>query len=630
MSGIVAIMAAGGETIDRLVVERMLDAQRHRGPHGAAVWIDGPAALGYCQLAVTPEAVTETQPAFNASGDVRGVLDGRLDNRGELIDALRAGGVSPRGTADVDILLCAYDAWGEACVERFLGDFAFAIWDARRRALVCARDVLGGRPLYIHRRGDLTALASEVAPLLVHPSVRREPNEGFVAECVSGHIVHRTETVWRDITRLDPGHVLTVEGAGHRTRRYWQLNPRFEILYTRDEEYAAHLGDLIGAAIRPRLRTQGRLGVMLSGGLDSSSIVGAMHQLHAVNGFGPLPTYSIVDPGEAWDETPFIEAVAAKWPTRPRHVPSFRASGSHLAAAAVRVQDLPPYPNGEMANTLFETARADNVRVLLTGTWSDSWLSGSYEHYADLAGGLRLHALWKQLRAQPDRVGIMRPRSMFRSLVWPLVPQPVRSAIKRALGRDGVPPWVTRRLASAVALRDRLKPPPAGLPFRTRAQAESHQMAFSGDTLHGSEAHERSASLFGLDTRHPFGDRRILEFGLAIPEEQRWRGATTKFVLRNAARDWLPPVIRERTTDTGASGVMCRTVQELVASGLWQNSVMARRGWVDTGALSRAFTEMSALHGAGDERYDDLANRLWLVCAVELWARHVLEEKPHV
>src|SRR5688572_1332929 len=139
MSGIAAIVAAQGQTIDRLVVARMLHAQRHRGPDGSAIWIDGPVALGYCQLAVTPEAAAETQPATNPSGDVTAVLDGRIDNRRELLDALRVAGAAPRGVADVDILLCAYDTWGDSCVVRLLGDFAFAIWDGRRRALVCAR-----------------------------------------------------------------------------------------------------------------------------------------------------------------------------------------------------------------------------------------------------------------------------------------------------------------------------------------------------------------------------------------------------------------------------------------------------------------------------------------------------------
>ena len=626
MSGIVAIVAPDGETIDRLLIERMLQAQRYRGPDGVGIWADRAVALGHCQLTVTPEAVGETQPGVSASGMVRGVLDGRIDNRAELVEGLRTERHEPSSAADIDVLLAAYEAWGEACIERLLGDFAFAIWDARRRALVCARDVLGGRPLYVHQRGDGTAVASEVAPLLQVPGVRREPNEGFVAECLSGQMVHRRDTVWRDVTRLEPGHVLTVERGRSATRRFWAPNPRFEIRYTRDEEYGEHLGDLVRAAIRPRLRTSGSLGVMLSGGLDSSSIVGAMHQMGAVNGFGPLPTYSIVGPGQEWDETPFIEAVAARWPIRSRRVPFFHTTGAHLAAVAIRVQDLPPYPNGEMANTMFETVRADGVRTLLTGTWADSWLTGSYQYYADLAGGLHLGALWRHLRAQPDRPDAFRPQSMFRSMVWPLVPRPLRRAVKWTLGRTGVSPWVTARLAASVDLPQRLMEPSGGIQFPSRAKTEAHAMAFSGVTQHGSEAHERAVALFGLDTRHPFGDRRIIEFGLAIPEEQLWRGPLTKAVLRAAARDWLPPVILQRTIHATADDVVCRTVRDLVSSGLWQDPVIVRRGWVDPRALTQAFGEMMALYNAGDERYDDLTNRLWRVCAVELWARYVLEE----
>lgn len=630
MSGIVGIVAPDGDTVDRFIVERMLQAQRYRGPDRLGVWLDGSVALGHCQLAVTPEAVSEEQPLANEGRTVWVVLDGRLDNRSELTEALRAMGQTPRTLADADVLLCAYEAWGSDCVEKLLGDFAFAIWDGERRALVCARDVLGSRPLYVHQRDGLTAVASEIAPLFAHPSVRREPNDGFVAECLSGQMVHRTETVWRDINRLEPGHVLTVARGKTSVRRYWQPDPGFEIRYARDEEYGEHLADLVRTALRARLRTSGPLGVMLSGGLDSSSIVGAMHQMGAVNGFGPVPTYSIVGPGEEWDETTFIDAVAAKWPLRSRRFPTFHPPPGHFAAEAIRVQDLAPYPNGEMANTLFQAASDDGVRVLLTGSWSDSWLTGSYQYYADLAGSLRVGDLWRHLNAQPDRLDTFRPRSMFRSMVWPLLPRPVRQAVKWTLGRDGVARWVTKRLAESVDLRGRLGPAAPEISFPTRAKADSYRMAFSGVTLHGSEAHERSAAQFGIDTRHPFGDRRILEFGLAIPEEQRWRGPLTKFVLRTAARDWLPPVTQQRTTYGAASGVLCRTVRDLVASGLWQNPVMARRGWVDMDALTSAFNKMTALYTAGDERYDDLASRLWLVCAVELWACHVLEEKRDV
>lgn len=625
MSGIVAIVAPDGETIEPRLVERMLEAQGYRGPDGRRVWIGGSVAFGYCQLGVTPEAAHEQQPVSNELGTIRLVFDGRLDNRNELRDALRSAGRALRGTGDADLLLCAYETWGTDCVERLLGDFAFAIWDQPRRALICARDILGSRPLYVHQRGGLTVVASEVAPLMGHPSVRREPNEGFVAECLSGQIVHRSDTVWRDVSRLEPGHLLVAEDGRTSSRRYWQPDPRLEIRYQRDDEYGEHLAELLRAAIRPRLRTSGPLGVMLSGGLDSSSIVGALHQMDAVNGFGPLRAYSIVDPGEEWDETPFIEAVAAKWPVQPRYVPPFLATPAHLSAEAVRVQDLPPYPNGEMANTLLAAATDEGVRVLLTGLWSDEWFTGSFHYYADLLGGLRFKTLWQHLAAQPNRPDTFRPRSMFRSMVWPLVPPPVRRAVKWTLGRDAVAPWITPALAKSVALADRLRPDAEQNPFPTHAKADSYAMAFSGGSIHASEAHERSVAHFGLDTRHPFGDRRVLEFGLALPEDQRWRGALTKYVLRSAAREWLPAEIRQRTTYGTASGVLCGIVRELVAGGLWQNSVMARRGWVDSAVLTRAFDQITALYVAGNERYDELANRLWLVCAVELWAARVLE-----
>jgi asparagine synthase (glutamine-hydrolysing) len=628
LSGIVGIVAPAGDAIDRRLVERMVAAQRRRGPDRHGVWIDRSVALAHGQLAVTPEGVDEAQPWANEAGTVRVVLDGRFDNRADLVRALDAAGHGPRNGTDAELLLRAYEAWGPACAARLLGDFAFAIWDDVRRALVCARDVLGARPLYVHAGGRVIAVASEIAPLLEHPDVGRAPNDGFVAECLTGKIVHRTDTVWRDVTRLQPAHVLTATDGRVSVQRYWEPDPRLEIRYRRDEEYGEHLAALVRTAVRPRLRSIGPVGVMLSGGVDSSSIVGAMHQMDAVSARG-LPAYSMAAPGEEWDETPFIDAVADRYPVASRRTGSFHADRAHLAAASVSVQDLPPYPNGEMANDLFAAASADGVRVLLTGSWSDWWFTGSYQYYADLARTLQFGALWRHLRAPRDPRDAFRPRSMFRSMIWPLVPLPVRHVVKQSLGRDGVSPWVAPAFARSAGLADRLRPRTPEIAFRTLSMTETYGSAFGGGTIHGVEAHERSVAHFGLDTRHPFGDRRILEFGLALPEEQRWRGALTKFVLRTAARDWLPPAIRERTTCGTASGVVCRTVRDLVASGLWQNSVIARRSWVDPHALTRAFNEMMTRYDA-DGRYHDLANRLWLVCAVELWARHVLEERPVV
>jgi asparagine synthase (glutamine-hydrolysing) len=626
LSGFIAIVSPEGAPVDPVVLDRMLDALRHRGPDGTGVWRNGSVALAHCQLALTKEAATEKQPHANESGTVRVVLDGRLDNRDELAGQLRADGLGVRDESDAEFLLRAYEYWGEACAARLLGDFAFAIWDGASQTLVCARDVLGIRPLYVHARDGFIAVASEIAPLLRHPAVRREPNEGFIAELLTGQIVNHTDTVWRDISRLRPAHLLTVRQGRVTVRRYWQIDPQVEIRYRRDDDYAEHLADLIRQAVRARCRSAGPVGVMLSGGIDSSSIVGAIHDTNAVNGSAPLSTFSIVSPEDAWDESPSVDAVAAMWPVSSQRFRAYEGDCAFYASEAAHCEDLPPYPNGTMAHPLFAAAANSGVRVLLTGIWSDEWFTGSFLQYADLLRRGHLGRFWRHYAAQPNRQDVFGPLSMFRSAFWPLVPPSARKTIKYVLGRDGIPPWVNRSLVSRLGLADRIRPAPPEVSLSTLAKTESYRMATNGLSVHATEAEARSVARFGLETRHPFGDRRIMEFGLAIPDEQRWHGPWTKFVLRNASRRWVPSLVGDRLTLAGASDVLLRAVQQHVESGLWDNSVVVRRNWIDLVPLRRAYNDMLTRYRASDDRYERLVFPLWLVCAVEVWARNALKE----
>lgn len=578
---------------------------------------------GECTLAVTPEECAGDASAADESRSVRVVLDGRIDNRDELVDAFTADGRAIRGDTDAEIVLRAYDTWGDDCAAHLRGDFAFAIWDARRRALVCGRDVLGSRPLYVHARNGTVAAASEIAPLLRVAGVSRGPNEAILAEFLNGSILDPSATVWRDIDRLLPAHVLVAERGRVQSRRYWQPHPDREIRYQRDDEYGEHLADLLRAAIRPRVRGAGPIGVMLSGGLDSSSIVAALHELAFAGSDHPLTTYSLSTPGEPWDEAPYLDAVAEKYPVISERRRHFEAPAEYYAAKAIAHQDLPPFPNGVMAEPILSAAAGASHRVLLTGLWSDEWLGGSFLHYADLIEQRRFRDLWRLYRAQSDDADAFRPASLFRSSVWPLVPPPARAAIKRVLGRDGVAPWVTREFASRVELPARLRPAPPPIRLATRAKTESWSAAIGGQSVRATEIERRTTAAFGIDTRHPFGDRRILEFGLALPEDQRWRGRFAKPVLRNAGRASLPPLLLERSTGTTASSVVGRAVARQFAAGLWDNASTVRRGWVNRLALLKSFDDMRRGSAAGGD--GALAFPLWLVCSVELFVRHVLE-----
>ncbi len=359
---------------------------------------------GVCTLASSPADPAEGRRCVRRAGARQAALDGRFDNLAELAGAFAAAG-RPLGEPDDDLgaLLRAYELWGDACAGYLRGDFAFAIWDAPRGALICARDILGNRPLYVHARNGAVAVASEIAPLLRLPSVSREPNEALLAECLNGVIVHRTETVWRDIERLLPAHVLVAERGRVTVHEYWRPDRSREIRYADDREYADHLADLLRASIRVRLRGARSVGVMLSGGLDSSSIVAAMHEMQIAAADRPLATFSMSSPGEPWDEVEYLDAVTARFPVASARAGHAEPPASYYVERTKTYQDLAPFPNGVMADAMLTAAAGAGVDVLLTGLWSDEWLAGSFLHYADLVAGGRLRDAWRHYRAQSHR-----------------------------------------------------------------------------------------------------------------------------------------------------------------------------------------------------------------------------------
>ena len=239
MSGISAIYNLDGRPIDRELLRRMNDVIAHRGPDGGGLFVDGPVGLGHQMLRTTPESVNEAQPLADETGDIVLTLDGRVDNREELKAALQAKDAVLRTDTDAELVLRAYQLWGEACARRIIGDFAFVIWDKRERRLVAARDPLGIRPFYYYLDDKTLRCGSELRQILKDTTIRREPNEGMVAEYLSAYIVNTEDTLYRGIFRLPPCHLLVVRpGASVRKIRYWDIDPGVEIRYRTDEQYA--------------------------------------------------------------------------------------------------------------------------------------------------------------------------------------------------------------------------------------------------------------------------------------------------------------------------------------------------------------------------------------------------------
>src|SRR5271166_2728951 len=279
VSGIAGIVHLDGSPINACILQRMTDAIARRGPNRSGTWVNGSAGLGHRMLCTTPEALGERQPLCDERGQVCLVLDGRVDNREELGKALETKGARLRDRTDAEIVLKSYLYWGEDAPVRILGDFAFAIWDARHNALFCARDVFGIRPFNYYCGGDFVVIASELHQLFGDLRVKRIANEGMVAEYLSAQITHCEETLWEGILRLPAAHLMWVRSGSIAKRRYWDFDFAKEIRYKDDEAYAGHFLDLFREAIRCRLRSCGPIGSYLSGGLDSSSVCVVANEL---------------------------------------------------------------------------------------------------------------------------------------------------------------------------------------------------------------------------------------------------------------------------------------------------------------------------------------------------------------
>jgi asparagine synthase (glutamine-hydrolysing) len=419
---------------------------------------------------------------------------------------------------------------------------------------------------------------------------------------------------------------MTVDRDRIVVRRYWRLDPAHEIRYRHEQEYADHFFSLFEESVACRLRSdRGAVAAYLSGGVDSSSVVGMARKLVA-EGRGPaVETFSMVfrdDPTA--DESAHIAEVERFW-----QLPSHRLPGALPDAAGFRDQvssnrDVPDLPSEHLIAPLRASISSQGFRVVLTGAGGDNGFSGSLYHYADLLRQHRLLEAWSQFRADArvSDVG-WSPSRIFTMGVVPLLPRWFKNAVRplaRRAGWPGGPPrWIPTSFAARVSLDDRLRvQPPEATSFANRRVRDAFENGWVGVML---EMSERSAARLGLEERHPFFDRRIMEFALAIPEMERWRGTCTKRVLRLAMKDLLPPSVRARRDKADFSVHVVRALQTLGGSDLLDHLEIASRGWVDGRRVSWMYRQMMQRFRDGDPEYTEHMFPLWMVAGVELWAR---------
>lgn len=526
----------------------MLAAQEAYGPDDRAQAGESDIALGRNLFRLLPEDAYDRQPLRR--GPLWLVADVRIDNRAELLSALNA---DPAELSDAGLLLQAFERWGESVLDRLAGDFAFAVWNSRDSSLTLARDPLGQRPLHYHRGDGFFAFATMPSGLHALGLFPRVADEERAAEFVADLYPKGPRSYFKDILRVEPGHVVTVTPGGVRSRRYWQPGRRDLRLPTM-ADYVEAFREQVDQATGAMLRGAGDLaGSHLSAGYDSSAVAATAARLLAPEGRrvlaftsapragfdGPVPRTRIAD------ESPIAAATAAMH-ANIEHV-VVRPGGVSPFALLDRRHPLIQQPSGHICNGVWgaaikEAARARGVTVMLNGNMGNYTISaGGRGQLADLVRQGKLLRWWRESRAMVAK-SPMRWRGIIDNSFGPWVPLPLYALLSRGFldsshGRAKPhlvsPAWADRMAGrSAESFRDpRPSRDSVGLAIRLLQNEDSGNF--------------RKASLaqWGIDERDPTGDRRLIDFCLSLPTEMLLRDGEKRPLARAALADRLPPAV---------------------------------------------------------------------------------------
>lgn len=638
MSGIAGIIHFDGRPVEPGLIEKMTDAMAHRGSDGINHWVKGSVALGQCMLRTTPESLEERQPLTNEDESLVLVMDGRVDNWEELRRELLGRGAVLRNRSDAELVLRAYEVWGGQSPHRILGDFAYVVWDHLKKELFCARDIVGLRPFYYSCDGSFFIFGSSLRVLFQHPSMRKEPNEGMVAEYLSSSIKSREETLYNGIFRLPPAYFLKMREGIFSKRRYWEIDPSREIRYSADCKYAEHFSEVFLEAVSCRMRSYGPVSAELSGGVDSSSIVAVIKGRYATTDRPDIgfETFAMGFPGLSCDETGFARSVVEKWNVTHHIIDSEPLNKDWYLDEMCKSEDFPIYPTWAVWNSLWSSIKNKGFRVVLNGAGGDEWLTGSMAHYADFLRRFDLKSLIRQWRADrqfADKESVpainLPSLLLLRAGILPLLPYGLRRIIKKVIRRDSaeyglVAPGFARR----IRLSERLETTNSSVRFPTFAQQAIYRTLSEGGWMcHGMEMRDRLDGVNELESRFPFMDRRVIEFSLAIPEVQRWRDQYTKFVLRNAMKGLLPEQIRNRRTKADFGHVFFEAYPVVDGDRYFRDLGIASIGWVDGRKISRMYEKMLQSQRRGEVGWMEYIWTLWMVLGIELWYRWVIERE---
>jgi asparagine synthase (glutamine-hydrolysing) len=623
MCGLAGILHLDGAPVAERTLLDMRDAMSHRGPDGAGVFVDGAVGLAHRRLSII-DLGSGAQPLGNEDDSVIVVFNGEIYNYVELRQELLAEGHRFKTQSDTEVIVHAYEQWGVDCVQRFNGMFAFALWDRRERRLMLARDHLGIKPMYYRHHGPMLLFGSEIKALLTHPACQRDVDTDALADLFTFRYVPSPRTLFKGISKLPPGHLMTVDVRGVVIRHFWNWTPR-HCEGARENDLVAEYQHLVSEAVRYQLRSDVPVGLFLSSGVDSASLLALMRE----QSNAAIHTFTVgFQDGERSNENADAQQLARQFDAE--HDDMIVTAEDYRTYFERYMWDLEePVGNESAAAFYFVSLLARRkVKVALTGQGADEPWAG-YHRYL----GVKLSEYYRKL-----------PRPLTQSLIKPAVMAlPRNERLKRGvMSLDETDPLT--RFAKIYSfftpdLRARLFNPEVfeGMAFdryHSRSALAQLQSQVSGldpvsqmlyiDTRASLPddllmVNDKMSMANSIESRVPFLDIRLIEFVESLPPRFKLRGITGKYLHKKALMRWLPRAVvhrKKKGFDNPMQHWLRDRLQAHVDDSLFASDSSIRR-FFDVEQVRK----IVQLHREGKENF---MRHIYLLVSFEMWHRRFI------
>jgi asparagine synthase (glutamine-hydrolysing) len=627
MCGICGILNFNGRAVDRDLLEAMSSAIQHRGPDGSGSYASGGVGLGHRRLSII-DLEGGSQPLSNEDDAIHVVFNGEIYNFVELREELEEKGHKFKTRSDTEVIVHAYEQWGMDCASRFNGIFAFALWDENRRRLFAARDHLGVKPFYYTTVENTFLFASEIKALLADNRCPREVDLNALAQLFTLRYVPSPDTMFANIKKLPPGHFMVVDCSGIDIKRYWTRKPKV-VAHASERQLLETYQDLVEDSVRLQMRSDVPVGLFLSSGVDSGTLLAIMSKYAG----RPVQTFTIgFEGGEGSNETNDARAMAARFGAE--HSEMMIGPEDYAAYYERYLWDLEePVGNETAAAFYFVSLIASRkVKVVLTGQGADEPWAGYHRHKGAYLSQLYSHLpAFLTQQVLKTTVGRLSKSERLRRAVLSLDEKDTLtrfikiysfydSTMKEQLFQDWLSQSISTDGAEAKKSLQSLQADVGNLDPLTQMLYMDTRSNLPDDLLMVSD---KTSMANSIESRVPFLDYRLIEFIETLPPDLKLRRLDGKYLHKKAAEKWLPKQVVHRKKKGFANPVdkwLKDRLSKYVGDCLLSEESAVRK-YFRPDYIRRLLAD----HDAGRQNY---LRHIYLLISFEMWHQAFISKQP--